>query len=171
MDVKSAHTSNRSILFPPKDDDECRNASNETAQTYYSSHTTRLLIQEDRMFLSFAIGLRQTQFSECLTKLRSDSDPLSYFYDKVRSPPGVYHEHVDEKLPDKKVGSHFSWENSNLPPSFINEIVKIVEDETIVRSNFKSVSDVYSWIEEYGRTSDTKWNLLDHLERGLCAGK
>ncbi|GBN13570.1 hypothetical protein AVEN_207981-1, partial [Araneus ventricosus] len=62
-------------------------------------------------------------------------------------------------------------QNSNLLPSFINEVVKIVEDETIVRSNLKSVSDVYSWIEEYGRTSDTKWNLLDHLERGLCAGK
>ncbi|GBN79883.1 hypothetical protein AVEN_77779-1 [Araneus ventricosus] len=30
--------------------------------------------------------------------------------------------------------------------------------KTIVRSNLKSVSDVYSWIEEYGRTSDTKWN-------------
>ncbi|GBM08369.1 hypothetical protein AVEN_108369-1 [Araneus ventricosus] len=50
-------------------------------------------------------------------------------------------------------------QNSNLPPSFVNEVVKIVEDETIVRSNFKSVSDVYSWIEEYGRTSDTKLNL------------
>ncbi|GBO14604.1 hypothetical protein AVEN_262186-1 [Araneus ventricosus] len=50
-------------------------------------------------------------------------------------------------------------QNSNLPPCFVNEIVKIVEDETIVRSNFKSVSDVYSWIEEYGRTSDTKLNL------------
>ncbi|GBN42722.1 hypothetical protein AVEN_19946-1 [Araneus ventricosus] len=49
--------------------------------------------------------------------------------------------------------------NSNLPPSFVNEVVKIVEDETIVRSNLESVSDVYSWIEEYGRTSDTKWNL------------
>ncbi|GBO11717.1 hypothetical protein AVEN_175077-1 [Araneus ventricosus] len=43
-------------------------------------------------------------------------------------------------------------QNSNLPPSFVNEVVKIVEDETIVRSNLKSVSDVYSWIEEYGRT-------------------
>ncbi|GBN43336.1 hypothetical protein AVEN_267576-1 [Araneus ventricosus] len=50
-------------------------------------------------------------------------------------------------------------QNSNLPPSFVNEVVKIVEDETIVRSNFKSVSDVCSWIEEYGRTSDTKLNL------------
>ncbi|GBM76673.1 hypothetical protein AVEN_48795-1 [Araneus ventricosus] len=43
-------------------------------------------------------------------------------------------------------------QNSNLPPSFVNEVVKIVEDETIVRSNLKSVSDVYSWIKEYGRT-------------------
>ncbi|GBM94584.1 hypothetical protein AVEN_272496-1 [Araneus ventricosus] len=42
--------------------------------------------------------------------------------------------------------------NSNLPPSFVNEVVKIVKDETIIRSNLKSVSDVYSWIEEYGRT-------------------
>ncbi|GBM44703.1 hypothetical protein AVEN_103174-1 [Araneus ventricosus] len=50
-------------------------------------------------------------------------------------------------------------QNSNLPPSFVNEVVKIVEDETIVRSNLKNVSDVYSWKEEYGRTSDTKWNL------------
>ncbi|GBM30747.1 hypothetical protein AVEN_30574-1 [Araneus ventricosus] len=50
-------------------------------------------------------------------------------------------------------------QNSNLPPSFVNEVVKIVEDETIVRNNLKSVSDVYSWIEEYGRTSFTKWNL------------
>ncbi|GBL83331.1 hypothetical protein AVEN_110647-1 [Araneus ventricosus] len=50
-------------------------------------------------------------------------------------------------------------QNSNLPPSFVNEVVKIVEDETIARSNLKSVSDVYSWIEECGRTSDTKWNL------------
>ncbi|GBN14862.1 hypothetical protein AVEN_104177-1 [Araneus ventricosus] len=50
-------------------------------------------------------------------------------------------------------------QNSNLPPSFVNEVVKIVEDETIVRSNLKSVFVVYSWIEEYGRTSDTKWNL------------
>ncbi|GBO42647.1 hypothetical protein AVEN_188537-1 [Araneus ventricosus] len=49
-------------------------------------------------------------------------------------------------------------QNSNLPPSFVNEVVKIIEDETIVRSNLKSVSDVYSWMEEYGRTSDTKWN-------------
>ncbi|GBM88414.1 hypothetical protein AVEN_216294-1, partial [Araneus ventricosus] len=50
-------------------------------------------------------------------------------------------------------------QKSSLPTSFVNEVVKIVEDETIVRSNFKSVSDVYSWIEEYGRTSDTKLNL------------
>ncbi|GBL93629.1 hypothetical protein AVEN_25627-1 [Araneus ventricosus] len=53
-------------------------------------------------------------------------------------------------------------QNSNLPPSFVNEVVKIVEDETIVRSNLKSVSDVYSWIEEYGRTlkQDTRVSLL-----------
>ncbi|GBL83332.1 hypothetical protein AVEN_110648-1 [Araneus ventricosus] len=50
-------------------------------------------------------------------------------------------------------------QNSNLPPCFVNEVVKIVEDETIVRSNFKSFSDVYSWIEKYGRTLDTKLNL------------
>ncbi|GBN95523.1 hypothetical protein AVEN_165443-1 [Araneus ventricosus] len=50
-------------------------------------------------------------------------------------------------------------QNSNLLSSFVNEVVKIVEDETILRSNLKSVSDVYSWIEEYGRTSDTKWDL------------
>ncbi|GBM36792.1 hypothetical protein AVEN_112748-1 [Araneus ventricosus] len=41
-------------------------------------------------------------------------------------------------------------QNSNLPPSFVNELVKIVEDETIVRSNLKSVSDVHSWIAKYG---------------------
>ncbi|GBM30458.1 hypothetical protein AVEN_237688-1 [Araneus ventricosus] len=57
------------------------------------------------------------------------------------------------------VGKKMIQKNSNLPPSFVNEVVKIVEDETIVRSNLKSVSDVYSWIEEYGRTSDTKRNL------------
>ncbi|GBO13843.1 hypothetical protein AVEN_47805-1, partial [Araneus ventricosus] len=57
-------------------------------------------------------------------------------------------------------------QNSSLPPSFINEVVKIVEDETIVRSNLKSVSDVYSWIEEYGRTSDTKWNLRSSRSSG-----
>ncbi|GBM66684.1 hypothetical protein AVEN_116258-1, partial [Araneus ventricosus] len=56
--------------------------------------------------------------------------------------------------------------NSNLPPSFVNEFVKFVEDETIVRSNLKSVSDVYSWIEEYGRTSDTKWNLRSSRPSG-----
>ncbi|GBO24912.1 hypothetical protein AVEN_256779-1 [Araneus ventricosus] len=43
-------------------------------------------------------------------------------------------------------------QNSNLPPSFVNEVVKILEDETIIRSNLKSVSDVYSWVKEYGRT-------------------
>ncbi|GBN06342.1 hypothetical protein AVEN_61854-1 [Araneus ventricosus] len=58
-------------------------------------------------------------------------------------------------------------QNSNLPsPSFVNEVVKIVKDETIVRSNLKSVSDVYSWIEEYGRTSDTKWNLRSSRPSG-----
>ncbi|GBO07935.1 hypothetical protein AVEN_14933-1 [Araneus ventricosus] len=57
-------------------------------------------------------------------------------------------------------------QNSNLPPSFVNEVVKIVEDETIVRSDLKSVSDVYSWIEEYGRTSDTKWNLRSSRASG-----
>ncbi|GBM18172.1 hypothetical protein AVEN_151714-1 [Araneus ventricosus] len=56
--------------------------------------------------------------------------------------------------------------NSNLPPSFVNEVVKIVEDETIVRSNLKSVSDVYSWIEEYGRTSDTQLNLRSSRPSG-----
>ncbi|GBL88820.1 hypothetical protein AVEN_158938-1 [Araneus ventricosus] len=43
-------------------------------------------------------------------------------------------------------------QNSNLPPSSVNEVIKILEDETIIRSNLKSVSYVYSWIEEYGRT-------------------
>ncbi|GBN05874.1 hypothetical protein AVEN_10082-1 [Araneus ventricosus] len=43
-------------------------------------------------------------------------------------------------------------QNSNLPPSSVNEVVKIVKDVTIVRSNHKNVSDLYSWIEEYGRT-------------------
>ncbi|GBM23547.1 hypothetical protein AVEN_196629-1 [Araneus ventricosus] len=57
-------------------------------------------------------------------------------------------------------------QNSNLPPSFVNEVVKILEDETIVRSNLKSVTDVYSWIEEYGRTSDTKWKLRSSSPSG-----
>ncbi|GBM37811.1 hypothetical protein AVEN_84520-1 [Araneus ventricosus] len=67
--------------------------------------------------------------------------------------------------------------NSNLPLSFVNEVDKIVEDETIVRSNLKSVSGVYSWIEEYGRTSDTKWNLRSSRPSGtrlvccLCLGR
>ncbi|GBN12196.1 hypothetical protein AVEN_77086-1 [Araneus ventricosus] len=61
-------------------------------------------------------------------------------------------------------------QNSN---RIVNEVVKIVEDETIVRSNFKSVSDVYSRIEEYGRTSDTKWNLRSSRPSGtrlVCCG-
>ncbi|GBN18734.1 hypothetical protein AVEN_205114-1 [Araneus ventricosus] len=57
-------------------------------------------------------------------------------------------------------------QNSNLPPSFVNEVVKIVKDETIVRSSLKGVSDVYSWIEEYGRTSDTEWNLRSSRPSG-----
>ncbi|GBL84916.1 hypothetical protein AVEN_42186-1 [Araneus ventricosus] len=57
-------------------------------------------------------------------------------------------------------------QNSNLPPSFVNEVVKIVEDETIVRSNLKSVSGVYSWIEEYGRISDTEWNIRSSRPSG-----
>ncbi|GBM16527.1 hypothetical protein AVEN_148909-1 [Araneus ventricosus] len=64
-------------------------------------------------------------------------------------------------------------QNSNLPSSFVNEAVKIVEDETIVRSNLKSVSDMYSWIEEYERTSDTKWNLRSSRPSGtrlVCCG-
>ncbi|GBN51309.1 hypothetical protein AVEN_109862-1 [Araneus ventricosus] len=59
-------------------------------------------------------------------------------------------------------------QNSNLPLSSVNEAVKIVEDETVVRSNLKSVSDVYPWIKEYGRTSDTKWNLRSS-RTSLCA--
>ncbi|GBO00650.1 hypothetical protein AVEN_28055-1 [Araneus ventricosus] len=43
-------------------------------------------------------------------------------------------------------------QNSNLPPPFVNEVLKILEDETIIRSDLKSASDVYSWIEEYGKT-------------------
>ncbi|GBN35265.1 hypothetical protein AVEN_241661-1, partial [Araneus ventricosus] len=57
-------------------------------------------------------------------------------------------------------------QNSNLPPSFVNEVVKIVDDETIVRSNLKSVSDVYSRMEEYGRPPDTKWNLRSSRPSG-----
>ncbi|GBO26506.1 hypothetical protein AVEN_179722-1 [Araneus ventricosus] len=57
-------------------------------------------------------------------------------------------------------------QNSNLSSSFVNEVVKIVDDESIVLSNLKSVSDVYSWIEEYGRTSDTKWNLQSSKPSG-----
>ncbi|GBO31497.1 hypothetical protein AVEN_43194-1, partial [Araneus ventricosus] len=57
-------------------------------------------------------------------------------------------------------------QNSNLPPSLVNEVVKIVEGETIVRSDLKSVSNVYSWIEEYGRISDTKWNLRSSRPSG-----
>ncbi|GBM44496.1 hypothetical protein AVEN_15020-1 [Araneus ventricosus] len=76
---------------------------------------------------------------------------------------GIYNQPCDSisyaVTKEQKVISFLEEVNSNLPPSFVNEVVKIVEDETIVRSNFKSVSDVYSWIEEYGRTSDTKLNL------------
>ncbi|GBM48481.1 hypothetical protein AVEN_50275-1 [Araneus ventricosus] len=57
-------------------------------------------------------------------------------------------------------------QNSNPPSSFVNEVVKIIDDETIVRRNLKSVSDVYSWIEEYGRTSGTKWNLRSSRPSG-----
>ncbi|GBN54680.1 hypothetical protein AVEN_176666-1 [Araneus ventricosus] len=57
-------------------------------------------------------------------------------------------------------------QNSSLPPSFVNEVVQTVEDETIVRSNLKSVSDVYSWIEEYGGTPNTKWNLRSSRPSG-----
>ncbi|GBM50873.1 hypothetical protein AVEN_63816-1, partial [Araneus ventricosus] len=55
---------------------------------------------------------------------------------------------------------------SNLPPTFENEVVKIVEDETIVRNSLKSVSDVYSWVEDNGRTSDTKWNFRSSRPSG-----
>ncbi|GBN47789.1 hypothetical protein AVEN_103403-1, partial [Araneus ventricosus] len=57
-------------------------------------------------------------------------------------------------------------QNSNPSSTFVNEVVKIVEDETIVRSNLKSVSDVYSWVEEYGRTSDKKWNFRSSRPSG-----
>ncbi|GBO46441.1 hypothetical protein AVEN_16402-1 [Araneus ventricosus] len=57
-------------------------------------------------------------------------------------------------------------QNSNLLSSFVNEVVKIAEDETIVQSNLQSVSDVYSWIEEYGRTLDTKWYLRSSRPSG-----
>ncbi|GBL55849.1 hypothetical protein AVEN_56121-1 [Araneus ventricosus] len=57
-------------------------------------------------------------------------------------------------------------QNSNLLSSFVNEVVKIVEDETIVRSKLQSVSDVYSWIEEYGRTLDMKWYLRSSRPSG-----
>ncbi|GBL60091.1 hypothetical protein AVEN_248935-1, partial [Araneus ventricosus] len=50
--------------------------------------------------------------------------------------------------------------------SSVNEVFKIVEDETIVQSNLKSASDVYSWITEYGRTSDTEWNLRSSRPSG-----
>ncbi|GBN27540.1 hypothetical protein AVEN_202383-1 [Araneus ventricosus] len=59
-------------------------------------------------------------------------------------------------------------QNSNIPPSFVNEVVKIVEVETIVRSNLESVSDVYSWKEEH-RTQNGISDLLDNLEQSLCA--
>ncbi|GBM83718.1 hypothetical protein AVEN_271708-1 [Araneus ventricosus] len=59
-------------------------------------------------------------------------------------------------------------QNSNLPPSFVNEVVKIVEHETIVRSNLKSISGVHSWIEEH-RTRNGIFDLLDHLKQGSCA--
>ncbi|GBM93442.1 hypothetical protein AVEN_218624-1 [Araneus ventricosus] len=57
-------------------------------------------------------------------------------------------------------------QNTNPSPTFANEVVKIVEEETIVRSNLKSVSDVYSWVEEYGKTSDKKWNLRSSRPSG-----
>ncbi|GBM69158.1 hypothetical protein AVEN_229645-1 [Araneus ventricosus] len=57
-------------------------------------------------------------------------------------------------------------QNSHLSASFVNEVVKFVEDETIIRGNLKSVSDVYSWIEEYRGTSDTKWNLRSSRPSG-----
>ncbi|GBN20306.1 hypothetical protein AVEN_83399-1 [Araneus ventricosus] len=56
-------------------------------------------------------------------------------------------------------------QNSNLPPSVINEVLKILEDETIIQSNLKSASDVYSWIEEYGRTlNKVRVSLMRYTE-------
>ncbi|GBM78184.1 hypothetical protein AVEN_40496-1 [Araneus ventricosus] len=56
-------------------------------------------------------------------------------------------------------------------PSFENEVVKIVEDETITVNNLKSVFDVLFMDRRNGRTSDKKCGifLVDHLEQGLCA--
>ncbi|GBM12099.1 hypothetical protein AVEN_245493-1 [Araneus ventricosus] len=65
-------------------------------------------------------------------------------------------------------------QNSILPSSFVNEVVKILGDETIIRSNLKSVSDVYSWIEEYGRTLNKTLKVQHravHVKRQAHRGK
>ncbi|GBN51570.1 hypothetical protein AVEN_83432-1 [Araneus ventricosus] len=63
------------------------------------------------------------------------------------------------------LGVDADWANSNLPPSVVNEVVKILEDETIIRSNLKSVSDVYSWIEEYGRTLNKIYKSIEERRK------
>ncbi|GBM87361.1 hypothetical protein AVEN_112788-1 [Araneus ventricosus] len=62
-------------------------------------------------------------------------------------------------------------QNSSHSPSFVNEVVKIVEDKTIVRSNLKLFPMcIHGWKNtENHRTRNGIFDLLYHLEQGLCS--
>ncbi|GBN70597.1 hypothetical protein AVEN_244414-1 [Araneus ventricosus] len=58
-------------------------------------------------------------------------------------------------------------QNSELPPSFENEVIQTDSENTILRSNLKNISDVKDWIAEYGRNTNTKWNLRHSNPSGV----
>ncbi|GBN80943.1 hypothetical protein AVEN_203295-1 [Araneus ventricosus] len=58
-------------------------------------------------------------------------------------------------------------QNSELPSSFENEAIQTDSENTILRSNLKNISDVKAWIAEYGRNTNTKWNLRHSNPSGV----
>lgn len=61
--------------------------------------------------------------------------------------------------------------SENLPKTFENTIVNANDDVVLIRSNITSISDVNSWVEEFGRLTNTKWNSRDSCPSGqkfLC---
>jgi len=61
--------------------------------------------------------------------------------------------------------------DENLPKEFENVIVNADENLVTIRSNIKSICDVNSWVEDFGRLTNTKWNSRDSCPSGkrfLC---
>ena len=77
--------------------------------------------------------------------------------------------HLDKMESSSRI-ARMDVKKEDFPVQFQNAVVEN-SDTIVTRSNLKSITDINSWVTEFGRKTNTNWNSRDScpsVERFVC---